>query len=86
MGDPLLLAPSWDEMGEYLGDFLNLYRVLTDEVVPLYYDRDESGLPREWIERMRRSIGVLTPQFGTSRMVADYAEHYYLPSSRVGAE
>ena len=59
-------------------DAAALYRVLADDVVPCYYDRDADGLPRDWIARMKRAIADLTPRFGTSRMVRDYTEHYYL--------
>jgi len=57
-----------------------LYRVLEQQVVPAYYERGENGLPARWIEMMRRSIAELGPQFGTNRMVAEYAERLYLPA------
>ena len=38
----------------------------------------EDGLPHAWITRMKRAIGDLSPRFGTSRMVREYAERYYL--------
>ena len=59
-------------------DAESLYRVLEHEVVPLYYDRDEDGLPRKWIAMMKRSIATLVPQFNSDRMVEEYARRIYL--------
>jgi starch phosphorylase len=59
-----------------------LYTLLEREVAPAFYDRDEEGLPRAWIARMRRSMVRLTPQFSTARMVQEYTERYYLPAAR----
>ena len=49
-----------------------LYRVLLDEVIPLYYSRDRDGLPRGWIKRMKRTIRTLGWRFNADRMVMDY--------------
>ena len=46
--------------------------MLRDEVIPLYYDRDRDGLPREWIARMKRAIRTLGWRFSADRMVMDY--------------
>ena len=62
-------------------DGADLYRVLSEEVVPLYYDRDIDGLPRHWIKRMMNSISSLAWRFSADRMVADYVRHCYLPAS-----
>jgi len=59
-------------------DCENLYRVLGDEIVPCFYDRDEHGIPRKWIYRIRRSMATLVARFSTSRMVQEYTEKYYL--------
>jgi starch phosphorylase len=59
-------------------DSANLYRVLTEEVVPAYYNRDATGVPREWIAKIRRSWVTLAAQFGTWRMVQEYTNRYYL--------
>ncbi|HEX4343624.1 MAG TPA: alpha-glucan family phosphorylase [Verrucomicrobiae bacterium] len=60
-------------------DSANLYKVLTSEVVPQFFNRDVAGLPREWIKRVRRAMVTLVPQYSTWRMVKEYAEKYYLP-------
>jgi starch phosphorylase len=59
----------------------DLYRVLRDEVIPLYYQRDRDGLPRGWIQRMKRTIRTLGWRFNADRMVMDYAEKCYIPAT-----
>ena len=55
-------------------------RVLEEQVLPAYYERDEAGLPQRWIALMRESIAELGPRFGTARMAAEYVERLYLPA------
>ena len=50
-------------------------------VVPLYYDRDRDGLPREWIARMKRAIRTLGWRFSADRMVMDYVTRAYIPAA-----
>jgi starch phosphorylase len=57
-----------------------LYRVLEDEVVPLYYQQDRDGVPRGWVNAMKESIRTVGPQFSTRRMVKEYTEIYYIPA------
>lgn len=59
-------------------DSVNLYQVLTEEVVPLFYQRDAQGIPRQWIQRIRSAMTTLVPRFATDRMVKEYTEKYYL--------
>jgi starch phosphorylase len=59
----------------------DLYRVLIDEVVPLYYQRDRDGLPRGWIKRMKRTIRTLGWRFNADRMVMDYTMKCYIPAA-----
>ena len=58
-----------------------LVDVLRDEVVPLYYDRDRDGLPREWIARVKRAIRTLGWRFSADRMVMDYVLKAYIPAA-----
>ncbi|MDE3171105.1 MAG: alpha-glucan family phosphorylase [Acidobacteriota bacterium] len=62
-------------------DAENLYRVLHDEVVTLFYQRDRDGLPRGWIKRMKRAIRTLGWRFNADRMVMDYTTRCYLPAA-----
>ena len=54
-----------------------LYGLLESEVVPAFYDRDESGIPRAWMQRLRASMKTNGPRFSASRMVRDYEEQLY---------
>jgi starch phosphorylase len=56
-----------------------LYGLLEREIVPGFYDRNDAGMPVQWIQRMRESMANLTPQFSANRAVREYAEQYYLP-------
>ena len=59
-------------------DSADLYRVLREEVIPLYYQRDSDGLPRGWIQRMKRTIRTLGWRFNADRMVMDYTTKCYV--------
>ena len=59
----------------------DLYRVLREEVIPLYYQRDRDGLPRGWIKRMKRTIRTLGWRFNADRMVMDYTLKCYVPAA-----
>ena len=56
-------------------------RVLREEVIPLFYDRDRDGLPRGWIARMKRAIRTLGWRFSADRMVMDYVLQSYIPAA-----
>jgi starch phosphorylase len=62
-------------------DSQDLYRVLHEEVIPLYYQRDRDGLPRGWIKRMKRTIRTLGWRFNANRMVMDYTLKCYVPAA-----
>ena len=57
-----------------------LYDLLENQIVPMFYDRDEHGVPRQWVSRMKKSIAKLAPFFNTNRMVQEYTEKLYLPA------
>jgi len=57
-----------------------LFNLLEQEVVPMFYRRDASGLPREWIGKMAESIADLGARFNSHRMVQDYARWAYFPA------
>jgi len=62
-------------------DSESLYRVLETQVVPTYYDRDEYGVPRGWVARIKQAIRTLGWRFNTDRMLMDYARECYLPAA-----
>jgi len=59
----------------------DLMRTLSEEVIPLYYQRDRDGLPRGWIKRMKRTIRTLGWRFNADRMVMDYTQKCYVPAA-----
>jgi starch phosphorylase len=59
-------------------DTENLYRALTEEVIPCFYNRDAVGIPRQWIKRIRSALSTLAPKYTTWRMVQEYVMKYYL--------
>jgi starch phosphorylase len=61
-------------------DTEDLYRVLEQEIVPLFYERDATGIPRRWLNMVRASLSRLAPRFSASRMVAEYDERLYKPA------
>src|SRR6185436_13490021 len=65
-----------------------LYEILQDRVVPLYYQRPNSGANAgyspEWIRIAKRSMASLLPRYDASRMLGEYVSKYYLPASRQG--
>lgn len=58
-----------------------LYRLLENDVVPAFYERNVTGLPERWVERMRITLAELCPIFNTHRMVQEYTDRFYMPSS-----
>ncbi len=58
-------------------DSENLFKALTQQVIPTFYDRDSNGIPKKWIQMIRRAMVTLVPQFSTWRMVQDYSNKYY---------
>ncbi len=63
-------------------DAEHLYRLLEEEIVPLYYTRDGRGVPLGWVDRMRNALRVAGRRFTARRMVIEYAERYYAPALR----
>lgn len=70
---------SSDHAAEDSADADTFYRILEEEIVPLYYARNEGGLPQGWAEKMRESIVSTLVAFSSHRMVADYAHLAYFP-------
>jgi nucleotidyltransferase/DNA polymerase involved in DNA repair len=70
----------WEEQDTADAD--ELYRLLAEEIVPLYFERDEQGLPRKWLAVMRAAIESAVWQFSTARMLTEYVDRLYLPAVR----
>lgn len=68
--------PGWDAV-----EAGTLYELLEREVIPEFYDRNEKGISKPWVDRMRQSMSRLTPQFSAERTVKEYTENYYIPAA-----
>lgn len=68
-----------DQQQQNLLDNEQLLRLLEDEVLPLYYERNADGLPAAWLERSIHALATLPPFFGTDRMVEEYLARGYAP-------
>lgn len=58
-----------------------LYDILEQEVIPIFYDRDADGVPREWIRRQKNAMRTLIWRFSSHRMVAEYVKNCYIPAA-----
>ncbi len=61
-------------------DVEHFYRLVEDEVVPLFYSRDADGIPRGWIACMKEAMRVAGTRFTARRMLEEYVRDYYVPS------
>jgi glycogen phosphorylase len=58
-------------------DAASMFAVLEREVIPRFYERDETDFPRAWVAMMKHAVQTLVPAFNSDRMVAEYAEKIY---------
>lgn len=72
-------GPYTDEKTQDLLDAASLYDVLENEIVPRFYDRDPTDVPRSWIASVKQSMSTLAPTWDALRMAREYTESYYLP-------
>ncbi len=72
---------SADEATQDSAEADQLYSILENEVIPLYYRRESNGIPVSWVAMMRESMARLTGQYSANRSVREYTERYYLPAA-----
>jgi len=58
-----------------------LYRMLEEHVIPTFYSRNSRGVPDGWVAMQKRALQTLVGRFSAERMVKEYAERFYFPSS-----
>jgi phosphorylase/glycogen(starch) synthase len=63
-------------------DSQSLYATIENSVIPLFYDREMSGLPEKWIAMIKRSMQTLVSRFSSQRMLLEYYHDLYLPTAR----
>jgi starch phosphorylase len=82
------IPPAHDDPGEGerdRQDSTTLYETLQDEVIPLYYARDERlGYSPEWVQLCKRSMASVLPAFNSERVLRDYLRDFYAPAARQG--
>ncbi len=61
-------------------DAQSTYALIEEHLVPMFYDRDEKGIPRKWLQVVKQSIRTVLPRFSTRRMVKEYVQKMYLPA------
>lgn len=70
-----------DQEATDAADAESLYTLLENDIVPLFYDRDQRGLPRRWIQVVREAMRSNVPRFSTRRMVKQYITEMYTPAA-----
>lgn len=73
-------APDDDPDRADAADADALYRLLEEQVVPTFYDRDDQGVPHRWLPVVREAIRTVAPRFSARRMVKQYVEELYRPA------
>ncbi len=58
-------------------DANTIYSILEDEIVPMFYNRNKSGVPEEWVQTIKNSISGIAPMFTMRRMLNDYKDRFY---------
>jgi starch phosphorylase len=54
-----------------------IYNIIENEIVPLYYERNEKGVPVKWVKKMKEAIKSVAPKFSARRMLKEYIEKFY---------
>jgi glycogen phosphorylase len=70
-----------DSSAQDARDAAALFGLLEQDVLPAFYDRDADGLPRAWLARIRASMRTLAPAFCAGRMLDDYLQRIYTPTT-----
>ena len=76
------IEPASDGPAQNTTEAKAIYQLLENEVVPLFYRRDDNGCPTDWIKLAKGSMRTVAPNFSAQRMVIEYIRALYLPASR----
>jgi starch phosphorylase len=60
-------------------DVNSLYSTLEEQIAPRFYERNEQGMPVQWVAMMKRSMVTIGARFSASRMVREYTDRAYMP-------
>ncbi len=73
-----------DDETQDIADAASFYNTMEKDIIPLYFDRDDKGIPHRWIQVMKESIRSCTPAFSFRRMLTDYCNELYFPAMQSG--
>jgi starch phosphorylase len=68
--------PAWDA-----AEAEALYALLEDHIIPEFFQRNDAGIPAQWVARIRESMARLTPEYSANRAVRQYTEEHYIPAA-----
>ena len=58
-------------------DAETIYGVFEDEIIPLFYDRNDQDIPVKWVAYIKNAIAQIAPHYTMKRMLDDYSNNYY---------
>ncbi|HSN74202.1 MAG TPA: alpha-glucan family phosphorylase [Anaerolineae bacterium] len=67
-------------------DALSLYRTLEHDIIPLYFDRDQDGVPHGWVAVAKEAMHSSLWAFSFRRMLEEYCQQLYGPSAHSSAD
>jgi starch phosphorylase len=76
------ISPAGDTEDADASDAERFYRLLEEQVVPLYHIRNDAGVPIGWVDKMRHALRLAGSHFTARRMVQNYVQEYYAPAIR----
>ena len=62
-----------------LTDSESIYNILENKIIPAYYNKDENGISKQWLDFMKNSIISTGGEYSTARMLVDYTNNLYMP-------
>jgi glycogen phosphorylase len=76
------ISPAGESEDADAADADRFYRLLEEQVIPLYYTRNAAGVPLGWVEKMRHALRLAGTRFTARRMLQDYVQEHYAPALR----
>lgn len=80
--DGWMAEVDWRNVGWILPDAhtdRHFYRMLEEQILPMYNNTNDIGVPAEWLWRMNATMKLCWTQFSTTRMLEEYQERLYFP-------
>src|SRR5262249_13780619 len=76
------ISPAGETEDADATDAGQLYRLLEEHVIPLFYTRNAAGIPLGWVDKMRHALRLAGRRFTARRMVENYVQDHYAPAMR----